>query len=145
MRKLLFGLLALVLLLLPVAAGAWSLPVPTGLTAGDEIYASDGNTLDRRGTVTVTPDNNAVIRSTMANATLIINGSSGSADTLKLTETGALAGQKVTICNESSTSFSIPDEAGVFLGAASTVSQYDCIDIIYTGAIWYQTGPVSAN
>lgn len=142
MKKFLFALL---ILALPLTAGAWTLPVPSGLTKGDTIYAIDGNTLGNAGVATVTPDNNAVIRSTMQGVTLIINGSGGSADTLKLTETGAGAGQRVTICNESATSFTIPDEAGVFLGGGSTVGQYDCIDIIYSGAIWYQTGPVSAN
>jgi len=136
-------LIVLTVLLLPIAVGAWSLPVPSGLTAGDEIYASDSSTLDRRGTYTVTPDNNAVIRSTMANVSLLLNN--GTADTLKITETGALAGQKVTICNLSATSFTIPDEAGVFLGGASTWSQDDCAEVVYTGAIWLQTGAVSAN
>lgn len=138
-------LIVLIALLLPIAAGAWTLPVPSGLTAGNEIYASDGHTLGARGVVTVAPDNNAVMRSTMSGVSVLINSSAGSADTLKLTETGALAGQKVTVCNESSTSFTIPDESGVFVGGGSTVSQYDCIDIVYTGAIWYQTGAVSAN
>ena len=141
MRKLLFGLVAL--LLLPYAAGAWTLPVPSGLTAGDEVYASDGSTLDRRGIYTVTPDNNAVIRSTMANVSVILND--GTADTLKITETGALAGQRVTICNISATTFAVPDEAGVFLGGAPSVTQNDCFEMVYTGSVWLQTGVVSPN
>ena len=135
--------LLLILLVLPLMAEAWTLPVPSGLTAGDEIYAVDASTLDRRGIYTVTPDNNTVIRSTMANVSVLLNN--GTADTLKFTETGAIAGQKVTICNISSTTFSVPDEAGVFLGGAPSVTQNDCFDAVYTGSVWLQTGVVSPN
>ena len=142
MKKALIFLFA-ILLLLPVAAGAWTLPVPSGLTAGDEIYASDSSTLNRRGIYTVTPDNNAVIRSTMEGVSVLLNN--GTSDTMKITETGAVAGQKVTICNISSTTFAVADETGVFLGGAPSVTQYDCFEMVYTGSVWLQTGVVSPN
>ena len=143
MKKFLVALLALCLLL-PISAGAaWDLPVPSGLTAGDEIYASNASTLGRRGIYTVTPDNNAVIRSTMANVSVLLNN--GTSDTMKISETGAVAGQKVSICNISTTTFAVADEAGVFYGGAPSVTQYDCFDIVYTGAYWLQTGVVSPN
>ncbi len=144
MKKTLFLLLAL-FLLLPVAAGAWTLPVPSGLTAGDEIYAKDASTLGNRSVVTVTPDNNAVIRSTMDGVSVILTNNGSGVDTLKLTETGAVAGQKVTICNISANTWTIADETGVFYGAAPSVTQYDCINIVYTGSYWLQASPVSAN
>ena len=137
------GILFALLLLLPAVAGAWTLPVPSGLTAGDEIYASDSSTLNRRGIYTVTPDNNAVIRSTMANVSVLLNN--GTSDTMKISETGAVAGQKVTICNISSTTFAVADESAVFYGGAPSVSQYDCFDMVYTGSYWLQTGVVSPN
>ena len=140
MKKFLIVLLAL---LLPVAAGAWTLPVPSGLTAGDEIFALDASTLGNRSISTVTPDNNAVIASTMAGVSVLLNN--GTADTLKISETGAVAGQKVTICNISSTTFAVPDESGVFLGGAPSVTQYDCFEMVYTGSVWLQTGVVSPN
>lgn len=137
------SLLVLLILALASTAGAWTLPVPSGLTAGDEIYAVDSSTLDRRGIYTVTPDNNAVIRSTMANVSVLLNN--GTADTLLISETGAVAGQKVTICNISATTFAIADESAVFYGGAPSVSQYDCFDMVYTGSYWLQTGVVSPN
>jgi hypothetical protein len=140
MKKLLIVLIAL---LLPIAAGAWTLPVPSGLTAGDEIYASDSSTLDRRGIYTVTPDNTAVLRSSMANVSVLLVNSTGTE--FKVTETGAVAGQKVTICNISSTTFTFADESAIFYGGAPSVTQYDCFEIVYTGSYWLQTGVVSPN
>lgn len=140
MKKLLIVLLAL---LLPIVAGAWTLPVPSGLTAGDEIFALDGSTLGNRSIYTVTPDNNTVIRSTMAGVSVLLNN--GTATALKVSETGAVAGQKVTVCNISSTTFSVADEADVFYGGAPSVTQYDCFEMVYTGSYWLQTGVVSPN
>jgi hypothetical protein len=142
MRK---SLLILLALLMPVTALAWTLPVPSGLTVNDHLYAYDGSTLANRGSIVVTcativpTDNNAALTTTLANKScLLLNHGSG-VDTLKLTETGAVAGQWLVIVNISANAVAFPDDSGVLAGAATTLGELDAATFRYTGSIWVQT------
>jgi hypothetical protein len=147
MKKLISILLAL---LLPIAAWAWTLPVPSGLTAGERITASDGSTLANSGAVVVkctaiSPvDNNAAMVTTLANRSclLVTTPIDNSVDTLKLTATGAVTGQYLVIVNVSATDtvgFALPDESSVLQGAATTFGLLDAATFLFDGTEWIQT------
>ena len=144
MRKYIIILLAL---LVPITALAWTKPVPSGLTAGEFIYALDGHTLGNRGSLVmnctaISPtDNNTALTTTLAGKSclLVTTPVDDSVDTLKLTETGAVAGQWLIIVNVGANSFALPDESGVLTGAATTLGAYDTAMFIYGGTYWIQT------
>ena len=143
MRK---PILILLALLMPVAALAWTLPVPSGLTVNDHLYAYDGHTLANRGSIVVTctaispTDNNAALTATLANKSclLVTTPVDDSVDTLKLTETGAVAGQYLVVVNVGANAFALPDDTGVLAGAAQTLAALDTAVFQYTGSIWIQ-------
>ena len=146
MRK---PLLILLALLMPIAALAWTLPVPSGLTANDRPYAVNDSTLGMRGANVVRcsslspTDNNAALTTTLADISclLVTTPADNSVDTLKLTETGAVAGQRLILVNVSTAAtvgFALPDESGVLTGAATTFGQYDAATFIYGGSYWIQ-------
>lgn len=144
MRKIAHIVLAILFTLLPVTAGAWTLPVPSGLTAGEHVRAADGSTLGNYGDLrtncsTIVPtDNNAALASTLSGIScLLLNHGSG-VDTLKLTETGASAGQWLVVVNLTANGVAFPDDSGVLDGAASTLGQYDVATFLYTGSLWVQ-------
>jgi hypothetical protein len=142
MKKLLLILLAL---LMPVTALAWLLPVPSGLTAADRLTASDPSTLSNSQAIvikcaTIAPtDNNTALTTTLADKScLLLNHGSG-VDTLKLTETGAVAGQWLVIVNLTANAVAFPDDSGVLAGAAQTLGITDTAVFRYTGDVWIQT------
>jgi len=152
MRK---PLLILLALLLPVAAWAWTLPVPSGLTANDHLYAVDGSTLGNRGSIVVkctaiSPvDNAAAMVTTLANRSclLVTTPADNSVTSLKLTATGAVAGQLLVLVNSSTAAtvgFALPDESSVLQGAATTFGPLDAATFRFDGTEWIQTS-VSDN
>jgi hypothetical protein len=143
MRK---SLLILLALLLPIAAGAWTLPVPSGLTADDHLYAVDGSTLGNRQSIVlkctaISPvDNNAAMVTTLANRSclLVTTPVDDSVDTLKLTATGAVAGQLLVIVNVGANVFALPDQASVLQGAVTTFGVKDAATFLFDGTEWIQ-------
>ena len=138
MKKLLNVLLALSLLLLPLQAGAWTLPVPSGLTVGDQVYASNSSTLQNRSVVSASYDNNAVVAPSgyfLIKATANITSTA-----VTISETGAVAGQILVIVNVSaSNSLVIAEVAGVNDQAGTiTLGALDSVTYIYTGSSWVQ-------
>ena len=139
MKKTLFVLLAL-FLLLPVTAGAWTLPVPSGLTTGDRLYASDGNTVKNFTVSTASYDNNAAI--SVAGGYLVLATANVATTEVTISESGAVTGQTLVIINVSaSNSLSIKESAGVNDQAGDiTLGPLDAVSYIYRGTSWVQTG-----
>jgi hypothetical protein len=139
MKKLLIVLIAL---LIPLTAGAWTLPVPSGMTAGDQVYASDGNTLGVRGSLVTTcaaETWTAGASATMAGKSCVLVTISGNVTMTSISETGAVAGQLLTIINVSTDTLTINESAGVNDQAGNVaLGQYDSMSWIYTGTSWVQ-------
>ena len=141
MKKL---LLALLILAVASTANAWTLPVPSGMTAGDQIYASDGSTLGNRGSLVTTCSAEtwtAGAISTRAGISCTIVTIGGAVTMTSLSETGAVAGQIFTVINSSNQNLTINESAGVNDQAGNVVlAQYDSMSWIYTGSSWVQIG-----
>ena len=141
MKKLLIVLIAF---MLPLTAGAWTLPVPSGLTVGDQIYASDGHTLSNRGSLVTTCSaetwtNGAISTRAGISCTLVTIG--GSVTMTSLSETGAVAGQIFTAINVANQTLTINESSGVNDQAGNlSLGQYDSATWIYTGSSWVQIG-----
>ena len=144
MKKLLIVLLAL---LLPFSAGAWTLPVPSGLTAGDHIKASDSSTLGNYSYASLGPC--TTVTSWDNSTTIAVSGVScylaAPTDNITVTgisETGAVAGQVLVIVNTGSVnSIIINESAGVNNQAGNiTLGPLDTILYLYSGASWFQIG-----
>lgn len=141
MKKLLIVLIAL---LLPLTAGAWTLPVPSGMTVGDQIYASDGSTLSNRGSLVTTCASEtwtAGVITPVAGKSCILVTIGGTVTMTSITETGAVAGQLLTVINVANQNLVINESSGVNDQAGNvTLAQYDAMSWIYTGSSWVQIG-----
>jgi hypothetical protein len=139
-----YFVLILALMLLPLSAGAWTLPVPSGLTAGDQIYAYDTSTLSNRGSLvsTCTAETwTAGVISTRAGISCTVVTIGGGVTMTSLSETGAVAGQIFTVINSSNQNLVVNESAGVNEQAGNvTLAQYDSMSWIYTGTYWVQIG-----
>jgi hypothetical protein len=146
MKKNLLFLLLFLLALLFVAstAGAWNLPVPSGMTAGDQVYAIDGSTLGNRGSLVATCSAEtwtAGASPSLAGKSCIIVTIAGSVTITSLLEAGAVAGQLLTIINISNQNLIINESAGVNDQAGNiTFAQWDSGTWLYTGTSWVEIG-----
>jgi len=138
MRKL---LLALLILTLPLTAGAWTLPVPSGMTAGDQVYAINGSTLGVRGSLVTTCASEtwtAGASPTFAGKSCVLITIAGAVEITSFSEVGAVAGQLLTLVNVSNQNLTITEDSGTVEGQTTVLAQYDAAAYIYTGTTWVQ-------